>query len=105
MFDRVGDVDGRNRGEVLAGTLSGAMMQGDGFHDRIGESPQSQEIGADFGVGAAEYFLFSLPIRQWLFLLKSKRGAELIRKSGDQHEFPDIMQQAGEEGLIDEMSV
>ena len=59
----VRDVDGSQRRETWSDARPGTMLERDGFHDGIGQSPEAEQIGADIRVRGAELRLFQLPER------------------------------------------
>jgi hypothetical protein len=56
-LEDVGDVDGGQGREGPQGGFGRGVMQGDTFDDRDRQAPQTKQVGADVGMGGAEYLL------------------------------------------------
>ena len=100
MFEDVGAMDGGGWPERLAGGLDGEMVECNGFDDRCGEAPDSEQAGADFGVAGADETAFGGPEAQLLFAGALEGCAKLFGHVRGEKEFADVVQLPCGKGLL-----
>ncbi len=94
----VGDVNGGEQGEALAGAVGGGVVPGDGFEDVEGQAPDAEEAGANFGVGGAVGFAFGVAAGDFLLFAVGEDLGEGAGEVGGEQEFADVVEEAGGEG-------
>src|SRR4051812_24263421 len=93
-------MNGRERRETVFTLTHRSMMEGDGFHDRHGQTPQPKEVGSYIGMGRAKHELFSFDEAKLSFPGKGYRFLILLSHVGSEHEFAHIMEQTGDKSFV-----
>ncbi len=91
-LEHVGHMDGSEGREMPATAGCRLVVEGDRFENRKRHSPETEQVGTNFGVSRSEMFLLGLPDRLWFLPGPVSDGAVLLAQVYGQDEFPNIMQ-------------
>ena len=100
MIDGIGDMDGCQCTETLVGAGHGAVMQGNGRHQRPRQSPSGQQAGGDIGVGGSEDGKLSLQCADLVGAHQPENLAKQDGVIGCERQFANIVQKACREGFF-----
>jgi hypothetical protein len=100
MIKSVGHMDRGERTKALISATPRLMMKGTRFHQGFRKAPQSEKIGADFGVAGTQLTLFRRHQRKTFFLDHGQYTAVRLAHVDHQHQLAEVMKQSGNEGVI-----
>jgi hypothetical protein len=100
MLQGIGRMDGGQRRERPAPARLWAMVHGDGFDNIEGQSPQTEKVGANFGVSGPEKFAFGFWQGNPLLARKRLRLFVEIWRVRCQHEPANVVEEPCGHGFL-----
>jgi len=103
MIDQVGNIDGIGDGEGGLGTQPGFVMVGDGLDDGAGQSPEIEQVSAEFGVGGLQNVPFGSVQGEKSQARFDDRLPVFFGEAGDQDHLSGVVENSGHRCDIQEI--
>jgi hypothetical protein len=102
LRENVGDVDDENHVNANLRDAARVVMMSDGFHQAIGQAPQTEEVRAHFGMRNGREAFLDFVERLAFFLGLNEDASEVRGSAFGDDELADIVKQGGkDDGGID----